>query len=66
MSHGVNIDMTPKLFGGEQQLTIENQNIPMNFDGEKLFFNISKPTQHDMNTLEAFKLTSPYPLQENP
>ena len=40
MSHGVNTYMTPELFGGKQQLKVENHNIPMNFDGKKLFFNI--------------------------
>ena len=37
MSHGASIDMTPKLFGGKQQLIIGDQNIPINFDGKKLF-----------------------------
>ena len=34
---------------------------PFSFDREKLYFNISKPTEEDLHTLEAFELTSPLP-----
>ena len=54
MPHGADIDMTPKYVGRKQQITVEDKNMPLKFDGKKLFFNITKPTHIDMETLELF------------
>ena len=62
MRHGIKVDLTPTSFGGEGGLQIEDQFLPFEFDQEKLFFKISKPTQDDLDSLEWFELTSPYPI----
>ena len=62
MKHGISLDITPPLYGGSScGLKISDQFFPFNFDGEKLYFHISKPTDEDLLTLEAFELTSPLP-----
>ena len=62
MKHGVSLDITPPQFGGTScGLRILDQFLPFQFDGEKLYYSISKPTEEDLNTLEAFELTSPLP-----
>ena len=57
MAHGINIDMTPEKFGGGQALEIDNMTIPLEYDDEKLFISISKPTEHDIKELEVFEIT---------
>ena len=62
MKHGISLDITPPLYGGSScGLKISDQFFPFNFDGEKLYFHISKPTDEDLLTLETFELTSPLP-----
>ena len=61
MKHGVSIDMTPTVYGGTGGIKVSDQFLPFEFDGEKLFFTITRPTKEDLHTLEAFELTSPYP-----
>ena len=46
-------------FGGKQGLIIEDTFIPLNFYGEKLYLSISKPTLDEIDSLDAFELTSP-------
>ena len=62
MAHGIQADMVPKKFGGKQGLIIDETFVPLNFDGEKLFFNISRPTEKEIEALERFELTSPKPV----
>ena len=61
MAHGISIDITPTIYGGTGGIKIVDQFFPFNFDGEKLFYSISMPTEEDIHTLEAFQLTSPLP-----
>ena len=61
MRHHIKVDLTPAILGGEGAIKIEDQKFPFEFDGEKLFYRISKPTQDDLDTLEWFELTSPLP-----
>ena len=61
MAHGISIDITPTIYGGTGGIKIVDQFFPFNFDGEKLFYSISMPTEEDIHTLEAFELTSPLP-----
>ena len=62
MRHGIHVDLTPATLGGTGGIKIEDQFLPFEFDNEKLFYNISKPTQDDLDTLEWFELTSPCPI----
>ena len=58
MKHGVKFDMTPIKFGGKGGMYIEQEFFPFEFDDEKLFFNIQKPTKEDLDTYEWFELNS--------
>ena len=67
MQRGVSLDIKPPQFGGTAcGLRIADQFLPFNFDGEKLYYSISKPTDEDLHTLEAFELTSPLPSSHVP
>ena len=55
MTHGVTFDLTPPQFGGTGALYIDDEKIPMEFDGEKLFFRIEKPTESDLDELDCFE-----------
>lgn len=57
--HGIKVDLTPATLGGEGGMRIEDVFIPFSFDGEKLYLEISNPTQEQVDTLELFELTSP-------
>ena len=61
MRHGVKCDLTPQKLGGDGGMIIEDEYIPMNFDDEKLFINIVKPDDIDLEELEFFELNSPAP-----
>jgi len=39
-------------------MTIEQVDFPIKFDGEKIFFNIEKPTQEELNRYDCYELTS--------
>ena len=62
MRHGIKVDITPPSLGGTScGLRVSDQFLPFHFDGEKLYFQISKPTEEDLYTLETFELNSPLP-----
>ena len=69
MQHGVTFDLTPKdkltPLGdlGKQHIVIEDKEIPLQYDGRKLFLNIRKPTEDDMEELECVEMTSPLPFE---
>jgi hypothetical protein len=60
MRHGIRMDMTPVLYGGESGMRVDGQFIAFEFDKEKLFLSISKPTWEDMDYFDIYELTSPY------
>ena len=66
MRHGIKVDLTPTSFGGEGGIKIQDQFLPFEFDQEKLFYKIMKPSQDDLDSLEWFELTSPYPILNEP
>ena len=63
--HGVRFDLTPKhrLNGrgenGLQKMTIEEKDIPLLFDGRKMFVRIRKPTKIEIESLPSYELTAP-------
>jgi hypothetical protein len=61
MKHGISFDLTPTSFGGKGGMKVDNEFIPFKYDNEKLYLNISKPTSEDLDMLEWFELSSPYP-----
>jgi len=58
MRHGIKFDLTPTIHGGKCNMTIEQEDFPIKFDGEKIFFNIEKPTQEEVNRYDCYELTS--------
>ena len=65
MSHGVKIDLVPEKYGGTQSFLVDEKLIRMEFDDESMFLQIEKPTQRELDSLDFFELTSPYPEQRN-
>jgi hypothetical protein len=65
MKHGIKVDMTPSKYGGTNSISICGEVIPYIYDDEKLFWEISKPTQDDLDTLRWIELTPPVLLGEN-
>ena len=68
MEHGVNVDLTSKCFlaadgnCGTKSFTIDETQVPLEFDGRKSHVKISKPTQEDCEILSVHKLISSHPL----
>ena len=71
MEHGVTFDLTPIGYRnassdlGKQCMTIEDKEFPLIFDGRKTFLNIRRPSEHELEILQIFELTSPDPFQPN-
>jgi hypothetical protein len=59
MRHGVSMDLTPVKHGGEGGMNVEGQFFPFEYDDEKLYFKIEKPTIEDLDYYNCFELTSP-------
>ena len=65
MEHGVRFDTTPRIrkgindYTGLQRMNIEERNFDIQFDGHKMYINIRRPTDEDLQKLEIFELTSP-------
>jgi hypothetical protein len=59
MRHGVLMDLTPVKHGGDGGMNVEGQFFPFEYDDEKLYFKIEKPTIEDLDYYDCFELTSP-------
>ena len=61
----ITFDLTPngqKNSNGEvdtQRMIIANREIPLQFDGRKMFLDIQRPLEEDLHILELYELTSP-------
>jgi len=64
MKHGVKVDMVPLKYGGTGGIKIDDEHLPFSFDDEKLYWEISKPTCDDLDTLKWFELNPPALLGE--
>ena len=60
MANGIKIDMTPEKSEGKQCLIMDDAILLIKYDGEKLYFTISKPNNDEIKNLETYELTSPY------
>jgi transposase InsO family protein len=56
--HGIEADPKPTQYGGNCRLTVDGEHLPFEFDGEKIFFSISKPSDEDLELLDEFELNS--------
>ena len=65
MAHGIQVDMVPEKYGGQSGMTVEETFLPFEYDNEKLFLRIEKPSRQDFDHFEIFELTSPYPELRN-
>ena len=65
MQHGVGFDLTPtnrrRPDGGmgTQKMIISDREIPLQYDGRKMFVNIRRPSEEELDLLESYELTSP-------
>ena len=66
--HGVTFDLTPRHRlnasgeNGKQMMRIEDREIPLEFDGLKMYLNIRCPTNDEMDELPILELTSDRPF----
>ena len=58
MRHGVKFDMTPPIYGDTGSMSINDDVIPLNCDGEKRFLSMSKPTKDDLDLHDCYELSS--------
>ena len=69
MEHGVKFCMTPRDMMtssdtlGQQNMIVDEKEIPLTFDGRKLYLKIRKPTPEEIDSLEIFEITSPDPYE---
>ena len=63
MRHGVSVDVVPLMYGGKQGITVDDEFLKCSYDDEKCFYYIKRPSQHDLDTLDTFEITSPYIYQ---
>ena len=61
MAHGIKIDIVPNKYEGKGGMTVDGDFIPFDFDDEKLFIKIQKPTQDEMDMYDWYELASPVP-----
>ena len=47
---------------GMQRILVEDKEIPLKFDGRKTYLEIRRPSQHELDMLEVFEMTSPMPF----
>jgi hypothetical protein len=48
-------------YGRACGIHVENEFFSFQWDKEKVYFNIAKPTENDLTNLEWFELMSPHP-----
>ena len=65
MRHGVSVYMVPRDHGGQQGITVEGNYLPMHYDQEKFYFQISKLNSEEIKTLEAYEINSPHVYYSN-
>jgi hypothetical protein len=59
MRHGIQMDLTPSKYGGECGMRIEGEFFQFDYDDEKLYIKIERPTWEDMDYYDVYELTSP-------
>ena len=71
MEHGIDFDLTPIGYTnkndvqGTQCIHVEDKVIPLKFDGRKVFLEIRRPSELEMESLEIIEMTSPIPFEPN-
>jgi len=65
MDHGVRFCLTPKEsldsdgVPGRQKIVVSDKEIPLNYDGRKMFLSIRKPLPDELDSLEIMEMISP-------
>ena len=54
--HGARVDMTHRNLVGDGGLYVDEEYLPFWWDNEKLYYNIQKPTEENIEELESFEL----------
>ena len=52
MKHGAIVDMTHRNLGGDGGLYVDEEYLPFWWENEKLYYNIEKPTEEDLEELD--------------
>eukprot|EP00957_Ditylum_brightwellii_P012899 974709-Ditylum_brightwellii.AAC.1 len=58
MKHNIHVDLMPQCFRGKGAINVDEEHLPFEWDDEKLFCKISKPTKEELESLEILKLNS--------
>ena len=61
MKYGETVDMTPRNLGGDRGLYVDEEYLPFWWDNGKLYYNIEKYNEEDIEELGRFELKSPTP-----
>ena len=56
--------MIPRKYGGSNSIVVDGEKLEYEFDDEKIFWKITKPTQNDLDTLKWVELNPPTMLGE--
>ena len=54
--HGARVDMTHRNLVGDGGVYVDEEYLPFWWNNEKLYFNIHKPIEEDIEELEIFEL----------
>ena len=57
------MDIRRKAIGGKQVIMVDDLTIPLEFDGQKMFFSVQKPMPIELEALSVYELTSPQQFQ---
>ena len=58
--------LTPEGESGKQMMILEDREIPLKYDGRKMYLKIRHPSSQELETLDIFELTSPAPYDPKP
>eukprot|EP00957_Ditylum_brightwellii_P059756 4536488-Ditylum_brightwellii.AAC.1 len=48
MKNRICVDLVPKKLGGERKIYVDEEDMPIEWDNEKLFWKISRPNEEDL------------------
>ena len=58
MKHESTVDMTPSNLGGDGGLYVDEEYLPFWWDNEKIYYNIEKTTEENLEEIESFDINS--------
>jgi len=61
--HVMNVNILWRSLGGRQQIVVDDLVIYLHFDERKMYFPVQRPTEHEMQNLELYELSSLKPFK---